>query len=280
MEFKTLAGVDKKEILEVFNTSFSDYFIPFRLSYEQLDAKMLADKTDLSLSVGVFENTELIGFILHGFDTIDNKRIVYNGGTGVIPKKRGQGLTKRMYQFMLNQLKKKQIDNIVLEVIAENIQAIKSYQASGFAMTRRLVCYKGDVKPKITNREIDVQLLNDYDWKVMESFWDIRPTWQNSKNVVDQLKYETFSLGAYVNKQFAGYVIFNPTNNRIHQIAVNKYFRNFGIGATLISEISNKYEGRLSIINVDKKSRSIHPFLKKIGFKVSLEQLEMELKLS
>lgn len=280
MEFKTLTGIDKKELIKAFNVSFSNYFIPFHLSYEQLNAKMQADKTDLSLSVGVFENTNLIAFILHGFDTIDNKRIVYNSGTGVIPKKRGQGLTQRMYQYILKRLKDKKVDKVVLEVITENTQAIKSYKASGFNITRKLACYKGEIKAQTANREIEIQQLYDYDWKVMESFWDIRPTWQNSKNVVDELKNSTVSSGAYADKQLVGYVIFNPLNKRIQQIAVSKRFRNNGIATTLIYRIINEYGNNLSIINVDKKSESIHTFLTRIGFKVSLEQLEMELTLS
>jgi len=36
MEIKTLEDIDKKDILNVFNESFSDYFIPFKLSEEQL----------------------------------------------------------------------------------------------------------------------------------------------------------------------------------------------------------------------------------------------------
>ncbi|WP_458626783.1 hypothetical protein [Winogradskyella sp. PC D3.3] len=81
MEIKTLAGIDYKSILSAFNNSFSDYFIPFQLTEEQLRLKMLADKTDLNLSVGVFEKGQLMAFILHGFDSINNENLVYNGGT-------------------------------------------------------------------------------------------------------------------------------------------------------------------------------------------------------
>ena len=41
MEIKTLEGVDIKEIVKVFNGSFSDYFVPFKLTQEQLTSKML-----------------------------------------------------------------------------------------------------------------------------------------------------------------------------------------------------------------------------------------------
>lgn len=96
MEIRNLEQVKKSEILEAFNKSFSDYFVPFKLTEEPLEKKMVTDKIDLKLSVGIFEDKKLIAFILHGFDVIDNQKIIYNRGTGVIPEKRGFGLTKNL----------------------------------------------------------------------------------------------------------------------------------------------------------------------------------------
>ena len=279
MEIKTLEGIDKKDILNVFNLSFSDYFIPFKLTKEQLTSKMLADKTCLNLSVGVFENQKLIAFILHGFDKINNEKVIYNGGTGVIPKKRGSGLTKQMYHFILPILKENGITKLQLEVITENTQAINSYKNSGYKIERKLLCYKGEVIISNTNKDLDIKKLQDYNWDLMESFWDIYPTWQNSKNVVNDLKYNNISLGAYVENQLVGYIIYNPISQRIQQIAVSKNFRRRKIASTLIREIIEIYGNSLSIINVDESSKSVTIFLEKAGFKINLVQLEMKLQL-
>jgi len=279
MEIKTLEDIDKKDILNVFNESFSDYFIPFKLSEEQLTSKMLADKTDLNLSVGVFENEILIAFILHGFDKINNEKVIYNGGTGVIPKKRGSGLTKQMYLFILPLLKKSGINKLQLEVITENVQAINSYKKSGFRIDRELLCYKGEVSTSSLNSNLNIKKLQDYNWNLMESFWDIYPTWQNSKNVINELKYNNISLGAYIENQLVGYIIYSPNNKRIQQIAVSKDFRQRRIASTLIDEIIRTYGNTFSIINVDKSSKCINTFLEKIGLEKNLEQLEMKLQL-
>lgn len=150
MNFKRLENVDSKDILNVFNESFADYFVPFKLTEEQLVSKMTSDKINFDLSVGVFENEQLIAFILHGFDTINHQKVVYNGGTGVLPQYRGQGITKKMYDFALPILEKKGIDKIILEVISENISAIKSYVKVGFKITRELACFKGILNLKIS----------------------------------------------------------------------------------------------------------------------------------
>ena len=279
MEIKTLEDIDKKDILNVFNESFSDYFIPFKLSEEQLSSKMLADKTDLKLSVGVFENGNLIAFILHGFDKINNEKVIYNGGTGVIPKKRGSGLTKQMYLFILPLLRRNGINKLQLEVITENAQAINSYKKTGFRIVRELLCYKGKVSTLSLNNNLNIKKLQDYNWNLMESFWNIYPTWQNSKNVINELKYNNISLGAYIENQLVGYIIYSPNNKRIQQIAVSKDFRKRRIASTLIDEIIKTNGNMFSIINVDKSSKGINSFLEKIGLEKDLEQLEMKLQL-
>ena len=86
-------------------------------------------------------------------------------------------------------------------------------------------------------------------------------------------------MGAYFENQLVGYVIYNPTNKRIQQIAVSKDFRQKRIASTLFSELINKFGNTFSIINVDKSSKSVNAFLNSIGFQINLEQLEMELQL-
>ena len=277
MNIRILHGIGSNKIINTFNESFSDYFIPFSFTEEQLIAKMKADKTDLDLSVGVFENERLIAFILHGLDTINGQKIAYNGGTGVIPEKRGSGLTKQMYRFGLSVLKKKEIDKIVLEVLSKNIQAIKSYEKCGFKATRELICFKGIFRPSKLNEEVEIKTLQNYEWNSMESFWDIKPTWQNSKNTVSALRLDNCSFGAYIKDQLVGYVIYNPKSQRIQQIATNKNFRKEGIATTLIAELSKKYGNVFSIINVDKKAKSTILFFESVGFENYIEQLEMEL---
>ena len=281
MEIKSLAGIDSKAILQVFNASFSDYFVPFKLTEAQLISKIAADKTDLDLSVGVFESGKLIAFILHGFDTLKDQKIVYNGGTGVIPEKRGLGLTKQMYRFILPTIVAKGVDKLQLEVINENVPAITSYERAGFKAHRELLCYKGEVGIATSkNSNLNIKELQGYDWDLMESFWDYQPSWQNSNRVLDDIKQDLVALGAYYDHRLLGYVVYQPTTKRIQQLAVRKDFRRKGVASALCSALSSSYGNTLSIINVDKRATSMNAFLKTIGLEVYLVQLEMELQLT
>ena len=176
-------------------------------------------------------------------------------------------------------LKEKGFNKLFLEVITENIQAIKSYKKSNFKVERELLCYKGEISISKVYNNLEINKLKDYNWNLMQSFWDISPTWQNSNNVVNELRNTNISLGAYIKNQLVGYIIYNPSNKRLQQMAVNKNFRQQKIASTLIWKLIEEYGSTFSIINVDKDSKPITAFLQKIGFEINLEQLEMKLQL-
>jgi len=279
MQIKTLSNISIEVIADTFNLAFSDYFVPVHLTPQQLADKMKSDKVNPEYSVGAFENEKLIALILHGTDIINTKKVVYNGGTGVIPPKRGQALTKRMYDFILPVLKEQGVDYAILEAISQNIQAIKSYQKVGFKIDREVNCYKGQIEPTDRTGDIKITELKNYDWPLMQSFWDFTPTWQNASNTVDAQKGNNISLGAYINSKLAGYVIFNPNTKRIQQLAVDKNHRRTSIASILLDNIIEGYGKDLSVINVDNRSIPANSFLLKAGFENYVSQVEMKLEL-
>lgn len=275
----TLEKVDIKELTEVFNSSFSDYLVPFVITEEQLSKKMLTENIRLDYSIGAFSEGKLVGFILHFFNEQDAVKSVYNGGTGVIKEFRGKKLTTKMYDFILPKLKQDGINTLVLEVLEENFGAIKSYKNVGFQEYRILNCFKGEIS--ITKREntaVSIEKLNSFDWKILQSFWDFTPTWQNSIQVMEILK-SNCAYGASINKELIGYIIYNPDSKRIQQLAVNPSHRNNGVGSKLIEEIIKENGNQLSLINVDDNATTTKHFLTKIGFEKYINQLEMKFEL-
>lgn len=108
------------------------------------------------------------------------KKKLYNNATGVIKGFRNQGLTQQMYNFILPSLKKDNIRSIQLEVLDNNVAAIKAYKKVGFKKRRERHCYKGSVTIDTWSKDIIVKPLLDYDWQLFFTFWDLQPSWQNS----------------------------------------------------------------------------------------------------
>ncbi|KAA5531611.1 GNAT family N-acetyltransferase [Paenimyroides baculatum] len=276
---KTLQNVTTEKLLEVFNLSFSDYVVPFCLTKEQLEEKIQSNGIKLEFSVGAFEDDELIAFILHGYDTIENLKIVYNAGTGVIPAKRGNKLTAKLYEYVLPILQENDIDKLLLEVITTNEPAIKTYKNIGFKIIRELDCYKGSLNIISTNNNFEILELEAYDWKKMHSFWDIKPSWQNSVTAVEKLKNSNISIGVYGEEKLLGYTIFNPITKRIQQLSVDKNYRTKRVGQQLLKHISTNYGKEISVINVDSTSKETMKFFNGMGMDIYIKQYEMELAL-
>lgn len=271
-----------KEIAETFNLAFSDYFFPIKLTKEQLEEKFLSENGKLNLSVGVFENEKLVAFILHFEDFIDGKKVIYNGGTGVIPEFRGNHLTAKMYEFILPKLKNEKTDKMVLEVLTENLPALKTYQNQGFKIVRELNCFKGKLNDFIPNQSdvtFEIVKLTELNWDLFQTFWDFEPTWQNSVSVMDFLQKNNICIAMKKENQMVGYLIYNPKMKRIHQLSVHQNFRNIGIGSHLLNYISKMEKGDISLINTDSRMKNFKNFLEKRGLENYTNQYEMERKI-
>ena len=96
---RSLTPEDVPEILIAFKQAFSDYVISVNLTHD-LFKKRFIDKLQMNfeLSAGVFLQETLVGFIFTSIHEFQGKLTAYNGGTGVIPKFRGHGLTQQMYE--------------------------------------------------------------------------------------------------------------------------------------------------------------------------------------
>lgn len=277
MEFRNLADLTFTDLLDVFNLSFSDYLVPFHLTQEQLSSKIHVEKIDMTLSVGTFNEGQIVAFILHAEKTEDGKRVIYNAGTGVVPDFRRKGLVKQMYDYILPVLQERKTDLIMLEVINGNEPAIRAYTHLGFKITRRLDCYKGNIKPAEIGPDITIQQLNSFQWGVFKSFWDIQPSWQSSVMVLEKMREDLIILGAYKKDDLIGYSIFNPVTGKVYQIAVSKEHRRNRIGTDLLRGIAEKSEGKIiSINNVDDSSESTTKFLNAVGLENWVSQFEME----
>ncbi|WP_426481620.1 GNAT family N-acetyltransferase [Chryseobacterium sp. R2ACT005] len=278
MEFKTLANTSIDEILSVFNHSFSDYVIPFHLTKEVLISKIAAEKLDMNISVGAFEEGRLVSFILQSEKVENGEKIIYNGGTGVVPESRGKGLVRKMYDFIIPVLKERNANTLLLEVIEGNQPAIRAYENLGFTIVRRLLCFNGSIQQGKGNAEVSIRDLNDFQWKLLCSFWDIEPSWQGSVFVLEPMPENYVTLGAYMKDKLVGYIVYSPAAKKIYQFAVDKNYRNRGIGTKLFNAIKEKNGGQtIALNNVDDSSENTSQFLsERVGLNNWLSQFEMK----
>lgn len=274
MQIKKLTIQDTECLLQAINQAFADYIIPFKLTAEQLHFKITSENIQLDWSVGVFVDKTLIAFIMHGVYTYNGETCVYNAGTGVLPAFRGQGLVGKMYDFISPFLRENQTRKLVLEVIEGNHSAIRSYEKFGFSIQRKLLCFEGKLHVEKPEKNVVIKTLDDFSWSVLQSFWDIEPSWQSAPQAMNFIKPSL--LGAFVEQELVGYVFFNPLLKRIYQIAVSPGYRRKGIGTQLLAETSFYTDGeKIQVNNVDESAEHIQLFLEKYGLINDISQFEM-----
>ncbi|MFD2586097.1 GNAT family N-acetyltransferase [Croceitalea marina] len=275
MELRTLENTSMEDLLPVFNKSFENYFVPFNLSLEQLQFKVKADNIQPDLSVGVFDNEKLVGFIIHGLNT--KEQCIYNGGTGVLPPYRGRRMTKKMYDYILPILREKGIKHSKLEVIKENVVAKKIYESIGFEEYRLLSCMRTEKEIVYTDtykihRYTSDEIISD----LIVS--DMIPAWQSSIQSIDSQKEKLVQYVVKENNTVAGNLILN-LSNRILRLNVSKVHRRRGIGKALLGHAS-KRNPNLSVLNLDASNNVVIDFFKSQGFDVYLNQYEMRMDMN
>ena len=274
MQIRKLKEHDLSDLLDVINGAFADYIVPFQLNAEQLQFKIASENILLEWSVGVFEAEKLIAFIMHGMRIANGKIVVYNAGTAVLPEYRGHGLVGKMYDYIEPFFEENKVSELVLEVIESNQSAIRAYEKNGFSIRRKLLCFGGELKLKSHSNPATIKPLQDFLWKDFQSFWDISPSWQSAIPSMDVAKPN--ALGAFIDAELVGYILFNQTNKRIYQIAVAPKHRRKSIGTQLLTEVQlQMLVEKVQLNNMDEEAENLKLFLEKQGLSNNINQFEM-----
>lgn len=279
MELRFLDGINFEELHRCFLLAFSDYVVTLQPTPDRLLELMTRRGADLSLSVGAFERSNLIGFNLNAVRTYQNELTVYDVATGVVPDFRGSGIAGRLFEMSLPVFLSRGAAKYVLEVIESNQRAIKTYEKAGFSLSRRLDCFtmnQARASGAATIREMEP------DWNLFETFKDWNPSWQNSDDSIRHSRDTHIVLGAFFENQVIGYAILYPRTGDVPQFAVHRNFRQRGFGAALLHQISTRTEAgvRPRFMNIDGGARGDHQFLENCGAVQFISQLEMAMKLS
>lgn len=274
MEIKTLQNTSLTDLTNAFNAGFEGYFVKLHLTDEQMQQRITSESIDLSLSVGMFDKGRIVGFILTGLDTINGVLTANNAGTGVITSYRGRGITLKLYDYLLPQLKEKGVEKCVLEVITDNEIAINLYEKVGYKKERKLDAYKFD--SRITEATNISYHTTDELNPDCTTFCDIEPAWQYSLTAISKTRDKKVIEILDGDRVVASAVV-KPANGRVMFFGVDKQYRNRGLGRDLFHIMGDLFEAPLSVINVDSSAPGIRTFLEKMGFVHFLSQYEMSM---
>jgi ribosomal protein S18 acetylase RimI-like enzyme len=281
IEYKTLEGIDIEILHKAFLNAFKDYQVNMEIPLFKFNELLISRGFNSEISMGAFENGELIGFVFNGLRKCNEKPTAYDTGTGVIRDYRKQGITSNLMLNIKDLLKSKEIHQYLLEVIKTNTNALELYKKQGFEIVREFECYRleRNIFEACTVYNIFQKQIYHEDCNQFSELWDFNPSWQNSIDSIAVKKDKLYCINVKINDIVVGYGIIDRITGDIPQIAVHKDYRRRGIAKSIITElINNTDSNKISVLNVDKNS-TLTKFLHDLNFEHFINQYEMILKL-
>ena len=273
MKVTNLATSSINDVIDCFLTAFEGYYVKMPTDHNYYVERWKAAGVDFNLSYGMFDEGELIAFIIHAVDTRAGKLIAFNTGTGVIPRYRGKRIVSAMYEYALNDLKQHGIERSTLEVITKNERAVRAYQSVGFEICKHYQCFAGNIK---LESEEPYELR---DIPFANVTWDKLPnqayySWDFQQETILAGKSKFYEV--WYNNQPESYFIFNSDKKRLLQFdLLSNTDKGWGRLFSAVSQLADS----ISTINVDDRLTDKIAALHSVGLTVTVKQFEMELDL-
>lgn len=271
MTVKNLSGVTFDELLDCFLAAFDNYFVKMPTDSSYYKKRWKAAKVDFNYSYGMFDGEKMVGFIIHAIDRRFGKLTAFNTGTGVIPSYRGQRIVKSIYAYALMDLQQNGFERSTLEVIKENVAAIRSYKSVGFEIYKEYACYAGDIQvEKYDQLKLEEMALEDINWESLPD--QSSYSWDFQKETILEGDYKFF----YVLKHNApeSFFIINPQSQRLAQFDL---LTADDEGWKRLFSAIKQVAKTISIINVDGRFKNKIEQLRLVGLENTVNQYELEL---
>lgn len=132
------ASVTLEQLAAAFNASFAGYFYPMRLTGELLSWRVRAEHLELARSLIAYEGDELVGMALLGV----RHDVGWVGGFGITEPYRGQGRAQQLMSPLIEAARAGGVRLLTLEVLQQNLAAIRLYERAGMRRARELIIYE------------------------------------------------------------------------------------------------------------------------------------------
>ncbi|MBC8755385.1 GNAT family N-acetyltransferase [Kordia sp. YSTF-M3] len=271
MEIKSLQNTPVEEIIKTLNLAFSDYIIPINFTLEYVNERWKASGVDYNLSFGVFDNNQLVGFIIHAINYYGETKVAYNASTGIIPTHRRKGLLTKLYAKAIPTLKENGILKSTLECITENERAILAYQKVGFNIDRQYKLYRFDWQQKAIQTKFRIVIKEQFQFPDFEQLQNYFPSIENQDHCLEKYKNNLVSISVFDKDEIVAYLLFHKISKRIHRVGAKE--NNWTIfGEILFSGLET---GKYNVINIDTANKNLHAFFEKMNFENYIDQYDM-----
>ncbi|MBO0782504.1 MAG: GNAT family N-acetyltransferase, partial [Ktedonobacteraceae bacterium] len=185
--FTNALSYSLSELCEMHNESFSGYLVPATMTPEQIANFWRIYQIDASRCVVMHDqNGAFVGLARMG----TRGRRGWCGGFGIAPQFRGKGTSQQLASQMIEVARESGLATLQLEVLAQNIRALKVYEKAGFVTRRRLIGIEIALQSLPEGTPIAVERVEAM---ALLSRSDSDPCWQREASTVLSVHTEAFA---------------------------------------------------------------------------------------
>ena len=152
-EIKRMNNCSFQTAHEVWNAGFKGYFVDLTLPLDRFVQRLSYENISLAHSLIAFDGKRPIGFLLNASRASRDKKIAWNGGTGVAPDMRGKGVGKALVAAAIEVYKSESVDMAFLEAIQGNDSAVALYKNHGYGVFDELTNLRADKPTRFLNTQ-------------------------------------------------------------------------------------------------------------------------------
>lgn len=241
IEIRPLLDFGLESAVGLLNRGFTGYFVPIELSLAGFMSMVHVDGLDLSQSRVIWQGEQALGVALIARRGWTSRL----AGMSLIPEARGQGIGTACMVQLLTEARARGDRSMVLEVIEQNIPAVRLYQGCGFRIERKLCSYSGSF-PELVNNS-NVEKLQEVDIRLAAQ----AVTTYGLSNLPWQISGESLAQHGPPNKAYAlegAYIVISDPEARriaIRGVVVEPQRRNQHKAIQLIRATLEKHPGKV-----------------------------------
>lgn len=263
---------------ELFTRAYTDYYVPVQIDAAGFESMVSAHDIDLWASrIGLLRK-EPVAIALLGV----RGPCGWIGGMGVVPQHRGRGAGKAVMQAVLESARAVGLRSIDLEVLTENLPAIRIYDALGFKRRRMLDTWMRDsastfpMPPQRNVQPLEISAC----LKVFDDLHAVTPPWQRDLPYLWRIAASLHAMGTIEEGRIRSYLLYRMEGRRVDvlDIAAAPGGRTDAVEALLRALIRDRAGSPVRMVNLPQDDPASDAMYR-IGAEVERQQHEMTLNL-
>lgn len=276
---KQLEYCSLDEVLKAWNEGFKGYVADLHMDIDTFLERTVKEKLSPRYSHVAFDDQKPIGILVSGIKERGGIKTSWNGGTGVHPDYRDEGVGHKLVEASLKLYEQENVELATLEAVSDNDPAIHLYEKHGYVVEDHLsiLQHTGQIHSTFEIRLLEKQLSPEHLSQI--GWYTVKHPWQCHEDQAGEMSIRGF----YKGEDLIGYTVQKKqeeygelTRIAVYQLELNPAYQGDEplIQAFLNQALYADKNIKRTIINV-RHSNALYAPVLSLGFQEAFKQVWM-----